>query len=116
MTKCKSFYAISLLGTCLIMYMFDSVLFAYFVVLYLRSKWFSKFHKSWESSPYIRLIYSKDLKFKFKYNFISTSLSLRIKMEVDFEMFAARNGKKFQKMSSLDNEKRLKEILVVPII
>ena len=34
-----------------------------------------------------------------KYNFISTSRSLKIKMDVDFEMFAARNGKKFQEMS-----------------
>ena len=36
---------------------------------------------------------------KFKYNFISTSRSLKIKMDVDFEMFAARNGKKFQEIS-----------------
>ena len=28
---------------------------------------------------------------------------LRIKMDVDFEMVAARNGKKFQEMSSLQN-------------
>ena len=40
---------------------------------------------------------------RFKYSFISLSLNLRIKMSVDFEMFAARNGRKFQKISSLDN-------------
>ena len=38
---------------------------------------------------------------KFKYNFISTNLNLTIKMDVDFEIFAARNGKKLQEMSSL---------------
>ena len=40
---------------------------------------------------------------RFKYNFISTSLNLRIKMDVDFGMLAARNGKKFQEMSSFEN-------------
>ena len=44
---------------------------------------------------------------RFKDNFISTSLinkgSLRIKLGVDFQMFVARNGKKFQDMFSLDN-------------
>ena len=34
------------------------------------------------------------------YNFISTNLILRIKK--DFEMFAARNSKEFQEMSSLE--------------
>ena len=36
---------------------------------------------------------------RFKYNFVSTSRSLKIKTDLDFEMFAARNGKKFQEMS-----------------
>ena len=40
---------------------------------------------------------------RFKCNLISTSLSLGIKMDADFEMFAPRNGKKFQEMSSLEN-------------
>ena len=51
----------------------------------------------------------------FKYNLRSTSLSLRIKMDVDFEMFAARNGKKFQKISILENQKKLNKIFVVLI-
>ena len=34
-------------------------------------------------------------------------------MDVDFEMFAAKNGKKFQEMSCLENQKKLKEISVV---
>ena len=36
-------------------------------------------------------------------------------MDVDFEMFAARNGKKFQKISSLENQKKLNKIFVVLI-
>ena len=36
-------------------------------------------------------------------------------MDVDFKQFAARNGKKFQEISSLENQKRLNEILVVLI-
>ena len=40
---------------------------------------------------------------RFKCNLISTSLSLGIKMDSDFEIFAPRNGKKFQEMSSLEN-------------
>ena len=40
---------------------------------------------------------------RFKYNFISGGLNLRIKIDVDFEMFVARNGKKFLEMSSLEN-------------
>ena len=44
MTKYKSFYIISRLGTCLIMCLFVYVLSAYFVVVYLRSKWFSRLH------------------------------------------------------------------------
>ena len=36
-------------------------------------------------------------------------------MDVDFEMFAAGHGKKFKEMSSLENQKRLNEIFVVPI-
>ena len=38
---------------------------------------------------------------RFKYKFISKRLRLRIKKNVDFEMFVARNGKKFQEMSGL---------------
>ena len=52
---------------------------------------------------------------RFKYNFISTSLILTIKMDVDMEMFAVRNGKKFKEMSSLENQERLNEIFVVLI-
>ena len=52
---------------------------------------------------------------RFKYNFISTSLILKIKMDVDMEMFAVRNGKKFKEMSSLENQERLNEIFVVLI-
>ena len=52
---------------------------------------------------------------RFKYNFISTSLILKIKMDVDMEMFAVRNGKKFKEMSSLENKERLNEIFVVLI-
>ena len=40
---------------------------------------------------------------RFKYNFISGGHNLRIKIDVDFEMFVARNGKKFLEMSSLEN-------------
>ena len=36
-------------------------------------------------------------------------------MDVDFEIFAARNGKKLQEMSSLWNQKKLNEIFVVLI-
>ena len=36
-------------------------------------------------------------------------------MDVDFEMVAARNGKKFQEMSSLQNQERLNEIFVALI-
>ena len=52
---------------------------------------------------------------RFKYNFISTSLILKIKMDVDMELFAVRNGKKFKEMSSLENKERLNEIFVVLI-
>ena len=52
---------------------------------------------------------------RFKYNFISTSLILKIKMDVDMEMFAVRNGKKFKEMSSLENQERLNEIFVALI-
>ena len=52
---------------------------------------------------------------RFKYNFISTTLILKIKMDVDMEMFAERNGKKFKEMSSLENKERLNEIFVVLI-
>ena len=52
---------------------------------------------------------------RFKYNFISTSLILKIKMDVDMEMFAVRNGKKFKEMSSLENKERLNEIFVALI-
>ena len=36
-------------------------------------------------------------------------------MDADFEMFAARNGNKFQEMSSLQYQERPNEILVAPI-
>ena len=40
---------------------------------------------------------------RFKYSFISGSLILKIKIDVDFEMLAVTNDKKFQEMSSLEN-------------
>ena len=40
---------------------------------------------------------------RFKYDFTSASLILKIKIDVDFEMFAATNDKKFQETSSLEN-------------
>ena len=87
------------------MFLFDYVLFAFFAEVYLRPKWLSRFHKSWQFSPYIQLIYKKRNKrlMRLKCNLISTSLSLGIKMDADFEIFAPRNGKKFQEMSSLEN-------------
>ena len=59
----------------------------------------------WELEIWPIYIFNLELRnkrlIKFKYNFISTNLNLTIKMDVDFEIFAARNGKKLQEMSSL---------------
>ena len=48
--KYKSFYTISRSVTYFIRYLPDYVLFA-FLLVYLRYKWLSRFHESWESSP-----------------------------------------------------------------